>query len=353
MVQKEQKLKIVINTNYESAGTRVCVDDMLLRLKKKGHEVTRNDWDHYKNYDIAMFMAPDSEINKAKKQNSKITTVLMDPKLSCGKRIEESKKADLLIVSSIEQQDAFLKYNENIFIYYMFPETQKRKKKHEQKNKIIIGYHGNKVHLNCFKPKITWALEKLGKEYNLEFWPMYNIKKLGKWHMGRPKNIKIKDIQWKEKNYYKFLAKCDIGICNNMMPHPRIFSKILEWIPNIFLNNTFNFNNTDYVMRYKYSSNPGRIYVFNQLGIPVISDFIPSSSIMIEDNVNGIIAQSKEGWYTGLKQLIKSHELRQKKADNMRIRIDSYFSPEKTFEKFNNTIKLLNKRKNKGEFKLK
>ena len=58
-------MKVLINTNYDSAGTKVCVDDLIPKFKKAGFDVTRNDWDNYQNYDLILFMSPDSEVIKA------------------------------------------------------------------------------------------------------------------------------------------------------------------------------------------------------------------------------------------------------------------------------------------------
>lgn len=327
-------MKIVINTNYDSAGTRVCVQDMLPRLIKAGHSVVRNDWEHYDKYDAALFMSPDSQVRLAKEKNPDIITSVMDPKPNTKKRRDEARAADFLLVSSIEQRDFFLRFNKNVLIYYMFPETKETKKVHQEKKKIIIGYHGNKVHLNCFHTEIKEALEELATEHDIELWAMYNVKKLRIWRFGRP-NIKIKDVQWSEENYYKFLAKCDIGIVNNMIPSNNLLSRFFARTYANLLGFRFNYDKTDYLVRYKMSANPGRIYVFSQLGIPVVADFTPSSANIIEDGISGYLANSKEGWHAALKSLIEDYRLREEMSRNLKHRIDEKFSPEKNFEAFN------------------
>ena len=73
----------------------------------------------------------------------------------------------------------------------------------------------------------------------------------------------------------------------------------------------------DYVTRYKYSNNPGRIWVFAQLGIPVIADFTPSSCQIIQDGHNGLLVGSKEGWKRAITMLFDA-KLRNQFANNLR-----------------------------------
>jgi len=345
-------MKIVINTNYQSAGSKVCVDDLIPRLIKSGHTIAKNDWKNYSQYDVALFMATDSEVQAAKKENPQIICGIMDPKTTTpknttGRNIKEMRSADFLLVSSIEQRDFLYKYNEDIVIYYMFPDIKKMERKHFSKDKIIIGYHGNKVHLNCFYPKITKALENIASEFPVELWAMYNIKKLGKWKHGVPRNIKIRHIQWSEENYYEYLAKADIGIVNNEIPiKEKIGNLTTRHLTGEYLFfNMHNYDYSDYLIRYKYSSNPGRIYVFSQLGIPIISDFTPSSCQIIQDGKSGFIAHSVEGWQRAMEQLIKSPELRNRVSTNLKSYIDNTISIDKNFDNLVSFLeKLINKK---------
>jgi len=332
-------MRIVINTNYDSAGTRVCVDDMLPRLKTAGHEVVRNDWGNYQKYDLALFMAPDSAVDTAKKQNPRIKTGIMDPKLALSRTRAEAERSDFLLVSSIEQRDVFWHYNKNVFIFFMFPETKVQNKIHKDKGKIILGYHGNKLHLHCFVQQITPALNELGKKYNLELRVLYNVKKLGQWRIGLPKTIAINHIQWSEEAYYKEFADCDIGLVNNYLPINGHLGKLASSLfKKLNRFNPFGFNQDDYLVRYKYSTNPGRIYVFSQLGIPVVADTSPSMCQLIQDGQSGFLVNSHEGWEYALEKLIKSAALRQQMSKNLFTFIDANYSIEKNFAKFNDYI---------------
>jgi hypothetical protein len=323
-------MKFIINTSYthQSAGRRV-LETMVRRLPGAGHTVARNDWDNYANYDIAIFMAPDSKIREAKKNNSKIICGLFDPKLTLHRQKEEAKAADFLLVSSIEQREAFLKYNKNIFIYYMFPDTVDIKKEHKEKEKIIIGYHGNKQHLDAMA-EASAALDEVAKDHKIEFMAIYDIKKLGRWRLNTPKICPVRHIQWSAETFLNDLSQCDIGLVPSSLPVTKLFARPLRSL----IYNPEGYNRNDYVVRYKMSNNPGRIYVFSQLYIPVITDFTPSACEIIKDRHSGMLVGCKEGWEEALKKLVNNVSLRQSLSNNLKDYIDKNCSPDITFEKF-------------------
>ena len=332
-------MKFVINTNYKSAGTSV-LNGLEKRLRNSNHEVSLNDWGNYHKYDIAIFMAPDSKIREAKKENPKLLCGIFDPKVSLSWQIKEIKSADFLVVSSIEQKDYLLKYNKNIFIYYMFPDIEEVKKEHIEKNKIIIGYHGNKQHLSAMKD-VSWALDELAKKYNIEFWAIYNINKLGKWDKNVPKICPIKHMQWSEENLSGDLSQCDIGVVPSTTPSSSFWGRPFV----SFLNNSEGYHNNDYVQRFKFSNNPGRIYVFSQLDIPVVTDFTPSACQIIKEGESGYLVGTKEGWYEALKMLINNVKIRKDFSENLKRCINDNYSTEQTFLKFISFVKLFYEKK--------
>ncbi|HBE89881.1 MAG: hypothetical protein A3E37_00675 [Candidatus Andersenbacteria bacterium RIFCSPHIGHO2_12_FULL_46_9] len=336
---KQRQLKIVINTHYDSSGTKVCVDDLSPLLKKAGHHLVYNDWDHYSNYQLAIFMSPDAAITKAKSQNFAIKICIMNPMTDYPALQRNARAADALIVGSLEQRDEQLKYNHNIFIYYMFPDIKPLLKRHTPKEPIIIGYHGNKEHLINFSPHVNFALDKLAKHYPVELWLMYNISKLGQVTKRLPHLIKIRHIQWSPDNYHRFLSQSDIGLVNNIIPTPRNYLHLFNQpLTRYFHLNLRPYRAHDTQIRFKYGTNPGRVYVFSQLGIPVISDFAPSMSQVIRDNHSGLIVNSPAGWYDALVKLTTSHQLRQIYSDNLRQNINENFSINHNFRQLNDFL---------------
>lgn len=327
-------MKVVFNTNYNAAGTKICVEDMIPKFEKAGHEVVRNDWDHYEKYDLILFMAPDSDVARAKRANPRAIVGIMDPKKIAGRQPEtENRGADFLLVGSVGQRDFFLTYNKNIVIYYMFSEMKEVSKEHIQKEKIIIGYHGNKIHLNSME-EISKALDELSDKYNIELWAMYNIESRGRWTKNVPKKCKVKHIQWSEEHYHKYLTQCDIGIVPAKIPINLGLGRLATRMPSTFLRNWLRYDETDYLIRFKYSTNAGRVYPFSQFHIPVVADFLPPYAQLIQDGHSGSLVYSKEGWYDALEKLIQSPDLRNKMSSNLKKYIDINCSPDINFERF-------------------
>ncbi len=330
-------MKFVINTKYTKSAGYTVLCGLESRLRASGSEVVINDWENYAKYEVAIFMAPDSKIKEAKIANPKLKCLLFDPKVSRLWQIEEVKQADLLIVSSIEQKNALLRYNKNIFIYYMFPDTPEIKKEHSKKDKIIIGYHGNKQHLDAMCD-VSYALDELAKKFPIEFWAIYNIDKLGQWSKNTPKICPVRHIQWREDDNMSnlnVLAECDIGVAPSLMPVNRIFTRPLS---SLFFNKE-GYHYNDYIQRFKFSNNPGRIYVFSQLHIPVVTDFTPSACQIIKDGESGLLVGTREGWLDALERLAQDNELRNKLSTNLKNSIDASCSVDSNFRDF---LSLLN-----------
>lgn len=326
-------MKFIVNTTYTAAGT-VVLEGIVRRLIASGHKVTRNEWENYHGYDIALFMAPDSNIAQAKRSNPKLICGIFDPKVTRRWQREEVRSADFLVVSSIEQREFFLRYNKQIFIYYMFPDIEAVAKSHVQKEKVIIGYHGNKQHLDAMVDT-SRALDELTQVYNIELWAIYNIKKLGRWKRNVPKRCPVKHIQWSEDALVANLKECDIGIVPSVLPvgsFGRILARPLRSLVRFF--NPEGYNRKDYLLRFKPSNNPGRIYVYAQLHIPVVADFTPSACELIKDENSGYLVGTTTGWYCALKQLIESHEKRATLSSNLTQSIALNYTIDTTFTRF-------------------
>lgn len=328
-------MKFALNTNYQEAGGKTVWDSMAGFLQERGETVKFNDWDHYAEYDVAMFMAPDSKIREAKQLNPKLVCGLFDPKANLVRQREEARAADFLVVSSVEQREFFLQFNKNIFIYYMFHDVADHPKTHVHKDKIIIGYHGNRQHLDAMH-MVSRALDNVAKEYDIEFWAIYNIKKLGKWNRNVPKICSVKHIQWSPEERVHHLAQCDVGISPSILHLTwldRLLARPLRTLAPRFFN-WEGFNKNDYVLRFKYSNNPGRIYVLSQMHLPVIADFTPSSCQMVQDGHSGLLAGTQAGWEQALIKMITDADFRNKASTNLKAHIDNHYSLKQTFEGF-------------------
>jgi len=266
---------------------------------------------NYADYDVVLFMGYDARVTEARTINPFIKIGVIDPR---PPKLNEILGADFVIANGIEMQDWLADYFENIFIYPIYPLVNGPLKVHEKHEPLIVGYHGNKVHLMATLPHITRALEALSEDIELELWAIYDVRSLGEmpFELCDPKKVKVRYFQWKEDVYETLIPKMDIGIVPNQIPfkdemlakkQTEPFSPLLQ--P----------HESDFLMRFKNTSNAGRVYVFSQLGIPVVAGMAPSAAQAIQHGVNGYLALGAGGWYHGLKRLADSAELRKQMGD--------------------------------------
>ena len=204
------------------------------------------------------------------------------------------KQADFIIVGSVEEKDSIIKHNMNCFI---FPQIEKmyqgiKPKIHTKKDKLIIGYHGNSVHLNHMHNGLKNALERLSKELPIKLIWICNTDT--DWIQGIP-NIETEFKKWNIKTIINDIKSFDIGIVPN----------ISESVEDNSLNTNMKLGlyNTDLKIRFKNKSNIGRSLVLFQCGIPVISDLTPSNMHILANPKNGYAVLSENGWYYALKNL--------------------------------------------------
>ena len=294
-------MNIVFNSHNNTSPATIFYKSGIGRLDN----VTIDDFNNYSQYDFAIFMGFDedlSELSRAKLNNRNIVCGVIDPR---GDNISNFyKNIDFLIVDSIEMYDFFSKYQLPIFRYYEYMSADWKLKKHVEKDKIIIGYHGNKIHLMSLFPDITRALDMLSLKYSVEFHAIYNIKKLGKWKLGLPESIAVKHVQL-DSNYINHIDKFDIGIVPASLP---ILNKKNILKSSIVFRRLLNHHPNDYLFRFKLTTNPGRILVFALRGIPVVSDMFPSAVEVINHGEDGYLASSSSGWYRAISNLVSAEK---------------------------------------------
>lgn len=331
-------MRIVFNTHRDDPGTRACITGLHGRLRARGIDVALNDWTHYDRYDVAVFMAYDHDAENARRANPRIRIGLADPKQMEASHVEAARIADFLIVTGVEQRDAFLRHNRNILPFSMFPPMKPVERVHVDKSPVIVGYHGNRVHLECMVDTVTPALNALARVRPLEFWAVYNIKALGQVRIGMPDSnvMTVRHIQWApeaepgteaSRTYYTDLQHVDIGIVPNALP---IRDRLTALEATAHREPEFNYEPFDYLLRFKASSNAARAFPFAWLGIPVVGDFDPSSSQIIRHGVSGFVASSPHGWFEALDDLASSAELRNRLARNLRGAVDEQADRELT-----------------------
>lgn len=210
------------------------------------------------------------------------------------------KLFNFCIVGSVIEKDSLLKYFSNIYIIpqieLMF-ENPKKFKIHKKKNTITIGYHGNPNHLNHLNFSCKNAINKLSKKNpNINFRFLAIMKNNNEWIVGKP-NIPIEFREYNLKTIERDLLEIDIGIVPNISGI-QLNQKLFKYdLP-------FGRYESDIIIRFKNKSNIGRLLVFNQLKIPVISDYTPSNMYILDNPDNGYAVCSEEGWYNAFNELL-------------------------------------------------
>lgn len=319
-----RRMHIVLNTRADDAGTRICIDELGERLAAAGVDAAVGNWNRYDRYDVAVFMGYDEDAATARAQNPSIRVVLMDPKLSRAEWIAAARDADQLVVSSVEQRDILLRLNRNVLIHYMFPRTEARERKHVSRDELVVVYHGNRVHLEAMVERVKPALEELGRRRRVAFRAVYNIEALGHARVGVPDKrlVRVEHIQWTPQAVIDAISDADVGIITNELPVSDRLDALERIAPR---EGEFKLEPFDHLLRLKASANPGRMYPFARLGVPVVADFAPSSSQLIVDGRSGFVVSSVSGWLYALEALADSPELRTTMATALRERVDAIY----------------------------
>jgi glycosyltransferase involved in cell wall biosynthesis len=320
-------VRIVLNTRADDAGSRICIHSLGARLNEQGADAVVNDWDSYDRYDVAVFMGYDHELEAARRANPGIKVVLADPKLSRPEWIAAARSADLLLVSSLEQRDVFVGLNRNVLVHHMFPPVPARERRHADGDRVVIAYHGNRAHLESMASGARAASEELARGRKIEFRAVYNVSRLGRARLGLPAgDLVVREIQW-EPDAWDALADADIGIVPTELPVARRLDALeLTALPEPVLS----YEPFDHLVRFKASANPGRIFPFARLGIPVVVDFVPSLNQFVDDGASGFVASSPAGWLYALERLADSAQLRASMAAALRKRVDAVYDQQVT-----------------------
>ncbi len=303
------------------------------RLQEAGVDATLNDWERYQDYDVAVFLGYDHELHEARRVNPRIRVGLADPKQSRREWIAAAREADFLLVSSVEQREIFLRLNRNVHVLYMFPVMPAREKEHSASDTVVLGYHGNRVHLESMAATARPAIELLARTRRVELVCVYNIEASGRAEKGIPDEslVTVRHVQLDPTpapgtslpaTVVEQLARADIGLVPNLLPVQhrdlalRLTASTEPWLV---------YEPFDFLLRLKASSNPGRLYPFSRLGIPVVADVTPSFAQFVLDGVSGCLVATPEGWFRALDRLSSSPSLRTTLAAGLRARLDDAY----------------------------
>ena len=306
-------MKILFTSRKPSDQNKFYVD-MLSGLNHLDNIQFQAYAEDYENFDVILIMYWDCHylIDEIRTRNKKCKIGVVDPRIMD----EHTTKGDFVIVQGLEEEDMASDYYPDVFRYDFHPVNPCMMKQHYDKNKIIVGTHGNKIHLHTMYPYLSSAIEALARDFDVEFRAYYNIKEYGNvdFDLFPAGNVEFKEVQWSWDIFQKGLPDVDIGVVPNLIPikNIKLAKKSIQSYPALF-----NEDDSNNLVRYKATSNIGRLYPFAQLGIPVVADMYPSSCNTIESGVTGYFGGSAGLWYRSLHKLASSAELRQRIGRNM------------------------------------
>ena len=232
---------------------------------------------------------------------------------------------DFIIVGSPEEKISLMTAYKNVSVVNLYEKMYENEKvkNHTKKSNICIGYHGSYIHLIKLSQGFIAAFSDLSNFYDLHFLNVTNRPDIARNILldNGLREDQFSCRKWSFDNVVRDIHEMDIGIVPNLIDQFLINPEISKQIS---VQNGI--NSTDYVFRFKNKSNPGRAFVFYQLGIPVIADLTPSNMPMLYDEKCGFIANCSRSWYYQIEKLL-DHDLRNSVSSSAKLRFEKKYNP--------------------------
>ena len=232
---------------------------------------------------------------------------------------------DFIIVGSPEEKVSLMSAYKNVYIVNLYEKMYENEamKQHLDKKNICIGYHGSYIHLTKLGQGFANSFKNLSESNNLHFVNITNRPAIAKdilLQLGFERS-QFTCKKWNFDTVVEDIRGIDIGIMPNLIDQYLINPELLKQIS---VHNGI--NKTDYVFRFKNKSNPGRAFVFYQLGVPVIADLTPSNMPMLHDEKCGLIANCENSWSFQIEKML-DYRARAKIALSAHDRFKDIYNP--------------------------
>jgi glycosyltransferase involved in cell wall biosynthesis len=307
-------MRILLTTERTQAVSTLINLENLRRLDEIDGVTFTAFRQDYENFDVVLFMGYDPRIREARAANPAAKIGVIDIRPGT---LEVARGADFLVSNGPEMSAMAARYFSNIFEYPIFPEAKQQTPAPAAEKPVIVTYHGNRAHATSMFPHVTRALEELAQDVPLELHVIYNVRALSpipeKFLPGRA--VRVRTIDWHDRVYDQDLAQADIGIVPNLTPMHRRREALRSTAP---YDDAFGAHPSEYLVRYKATSNAGRILVFAQHGIPVIADMFPSAAQIIRNGENGYLVHDAFSWYQALRTLCEDTQRRREMGQALR-----------------------------------
>lgn len=342
MDKRLPRILIYDTPNMNIGATRIFAHGLYQDLAQLELDVHYGIKDNISDFDIVVYGK--NQRQALYKDNTSKIKGLIQPSDFSNQLLNESLLADFWIVGSYEEMDYYLQYKSNIAVYPLIERYKTEKKTHKEKKHIIIGYHGNKKHLEELSPDLCAALEEVSRKHDIRLRAVYDIATLGMWQKNRP-HIAIEDVQWSLETLPSQILSMDIGIVPLLTHMHRPFSILIRKFMRL-IRPEMDASTQDYLLQFKNNTNPGRCFVFQQFGIPVVAELSPSASAAIPNEQYGYTAYSQAGWFRALDHLCSSAALRNTISDNAHAFFSSTWNTDAHIPKIVSMIEMLWKRRN-------
>ena len=332
-------------------SSRIWVYDLCEYLKEIGHNADICPEPISGKFDAVVLgkgaFSPDTA-RAAKRLNPDTPVGWINASINPSDDIDEVRQrlsdVDFLLVGSIEERDSLLPYKTDIIIFPLVEKLYTRTKKHTDHSPIVIGYHGNAVHLAEFFPHATTAIELLAREIPLRLIAIHPPIPGRVWTTGKP-NIEVEQVPWDLDTIEDQLLRCDIGIIPGVTPITNTArAAVFKMLGGAAGSETISGYDTDYLLRFKNKSNAGRSFVFHQLHIPVVAAFMPSHFHILGNPECGFLAHTTEGWLDGLQTLARSVQTRIRVAKAAAHEFERQYDPHRWTERLCRQITALSGR---------
>jgi hypothetical protein len=312
------KINFVTRNKDDNSGSyRIWVRDLCNTLVESGHDakISLASEDIDKGSDVIILCKSAYNLSTKIKQTFP-NCILGAINIPCN---YYDKNIDFVIVGSIEEYTSMSLY-ENVFIHPLIEKKYENIKsfKHSNKDTFNICFHGHYPHLFKFEPFLRESIEYFDKNIKKVKLKIITGDKNFDWKDGRP-NVDIEMFGY-DDSFVDIVQSCDIGIVPNVLDLRVLIADLEKTV-----SSNHGLYDTDYFIRMKNKTNPGRSYVFYQLGLPVIHDLSPSSFELMSKSGYNICAHDTRSYLREMKRLLNKDYRNEVSQKNKKV-FEEYYS---------------------------
>ncbi len=163
----------------------------------------------FADYDVVLFMGYDPEVARVREENPAALVGIVDPRPFSADHV---RRADFVVANGLEMEGWAARHCSNIYVYPIYPRLDAKPRRHQVRDRLVVCYHGNLVHLHTMFPHVSAALEALGETRPVELRAVYNLERLGPptLDLFDSDRVTLRLLQWSETACQDHFADADI-----------------------------------------------------------------------------------------------------------------------------------------------